>query len=974
MKKNLLFKSILNLSFQGKLYKLCILLFFSSTFSAWAQTQMTANKDAFSREKISMDANWRFAFGNPLSTDKDFTNGTSYFSYFAKAGYGDGAASKTFDDRAWRNIDLPHDWVAELPFDSKGTHSHGYKAVGRNFPESSVGWYRKTINIPESDLGKRISIDFDGVFRNSVVWVNGFYLGQEQSGYADFSYDITDYLNYGGNNVIAVRVDATMEEGWFYEGAGIYRHTWLTKTAPLHVARHGTFVVSDVKDNAAIISIKTNIVNNANAISTFDIEQNILDADGKSVGTTILKQQSLKVGAENEFSCSIDVQNPKLWSIETPYLHKLITIVKSDGKVIDRYETPFGIRTIRFDANEGFFLNGKNVKIKGTNNHQDHAGVGVAIPDALQDFRIKSLKEMGCNAYRTSHNPPTPEMLDACDRLGMLVLVENRLMGSNQEHFDLLKRMIVQDRNHPSVILWSMGNEEWAIEGNVTGNRIAASMQAFAQNLDPSRRITTAISGGWGVGISSAIDVMGFNYLTHGNIDDQHKKFPNQPAVGTEETTTSGTRGVYVDDKANGRMAATDRTPGGANTETGWKYFDARPFLAGLFYWTGFDYRGEPNPLSWPAVSSQFGIIDACGFPKDAFYYLKSVWTNEPVLHLLPHWNWKGSENKDINVWAYSNCDSVELFLNKKSQGRKPVPKNSHIEWIVKYQPGVLFAQGYKNGKKSITQQVETTGDPVSVQLLADRSTIKADGKDVSVLTVTVKDKKGLTVPVSSNEVTFTIEGPGKIIGVGNGDPGSHEPDKFIPSAKSIKITNWISLDVDNTENRTEINADFNDSAWPPAFRRTRNTGAAPAPVATPAKATVYRARFELKDIGQNDSITLMLNNLGEKQSIYVNGQIISKDLPKNDNGLLINIPRTSLHVGSNVIAVVALPLIERRRNASGDPGSIQILTPSDPWKRKVFNGLAQVIVQSTEKTGDIILKANAPGLTQAIIKLHVGE
>jgi len=830
--------------FQGIRYIGCLLIIFTSSFSIWSQVQ------PLTREKVSIDFDWRFAFGHPYDTNKDFTNGTGYFSYFAKAGYGDGAASKNFDDRAWRNLDLPHDWAVELPFDSKGTHSHGYKAIGRNFPENSIGWYRKTFIIPESDLGKRISIDFDGVFRNSIVWVNGFYLGTEPSGYAGFSYDITDYITYGGTNVIAVRVDNMMEEGWFYEGAGIYRHTWLTKTEPLHVAQNGCFVSTEVKENASAVAVKTTIQNEGKAEVTFEIEQTVLDAGGNSVGTTTQKQLTLKSGAEAEYACSMEVQNPKLWSIETPYLHKLVTKVLSGGLVVDRYETTFGIRTIRFDANEGFFLNGKKVKLKGTNNHQDHAGVGAAIPDALQDYRIKCLKEMGSNAYRCSHNPPTPELLDACDRLGMLVLDENRLMGTNQEHLDLLKRMMVRDRNHPSVILWSLGNEEWGIEGNVTGARIAATMQAFAQNIDPTRRITTAISGGWGAGISTVTDVMGFNYLTHGNIDEHHKKFPDQPAVGTEETTTSSTRGIYVDDKANGRMAPTDRTDAkGSSLETGWRYYEERPFLAGLFYWTGFDYKGEPNPLGWPAVLSEFGILDACGFPKDQFYYLKSVWTNEPVLHIFPHWNWKGEEGKPISVWAYSNCDEVELFLNKMSLGKQAVPKNSHIEWVVTYQPGVLLAQGYKNGKKTLLQKVETTDEPASVQLSADRTTINSDGKDVSVVTVVVKDKKGRVVPVAMNEVSFTLEGPGNIIGVGNGDPASHEPDRFIASAKSVKIGDWTSLNVDSTENR-----------------------------------------------------------------------------------------------------------------------------PANSWKRRVFNGLAQVIVQSTESAGEMVLKANAPGLTSAVLKLQVNK
>jgi len=711
---------------------LIICLFFLLATLTSVVAQQTQNPP---RERISMDSNWRFALGHAFDTDKDFTNGTSYFSYFAKAGYGDGAASGKFDDRAWRILDLPHDWAVELPFTNKGGHSHGYRAIGRNFPENSIGWYRKTFTIPQSDLGRRISIDFDGVFRNSVVWVNGFYLGQEHSGYAGFSYDITDYLNYGGENVVAVRVDATMEEGWFYEGAGIYRHTWLTKTSPLHIARYGTFVSSAVKDKSADISARVTIVNDSRKNATFEITQSIVDAEGKSLGTREEKKLILKPGNESEFSCTISIANPKLWSIETPYLHKLLTTVKSEGSVVDYYETTFGIRTLHFDASQGFFLNGKHVKLKGTNNHQDHAGVGAAIPDALQEFRIKRLKEMGSNAYRSSHNPPTPEMLDVCDRMGVLVIDENRLTGTNPEHLDLLKRMITRDRNHPSVFAWSIGNEEWSIEGNITGARIASTMQAYAQRLDSTRYITYANSG-WGSGISTVAEVMGFNYIFNGNIDKQHTDFPNQPGMGTEETTSRATRGVYVDDIPNAHTEATDRKPGGRSMEEGLKFYEARPFLSGLFFWTGFDHRGEPNPIGWPQVGSQCGIVDQCGFPKDMFYYLKAWWGNEPVLHLLPHWNWKGQEGQEIAVWAYSNCDEVELFLNKKSLGKQTVPKNSHLEWKVKYTAGILSASGFKNGKEIIKEKVETTGDPALLQLIPDRSSIKANGNDVSMITV----------------------------------------------------------------------------------------------------------------------------------------------------------------------------------------------------------------------------------------------
>jgi beta-galactosidase len=364
------------------------------------------------------------------------------------------------------------------------------------------------------------------VHRNSIVWVNGFYLGTEHSGYTSFSYDISDYLNYGDDNVVVVRVDATIEEGWYYEGAGIYRHAWLTKTAPLHVARYGTFVTTDVKDNFAVVTARTSVINESRESSTFDIEEVIIDAEGKTVAAGSKQQLSLPTGNQAEYFSLYNVIDPKLWSVETPYVHKLKTVIRSAGKVVDTYETSFGIRTVRFDANEGFFLNGKHVKIVGTNNHQDHAGVGTAIPDALQEYRIKRLKDMGSNAIRTSHNPPTPEFLDACDRIGMLVLDENRLMGSNEEHFICLERLIKRDRNHPCVVLWSLGNEEWAIESNIKGARVSATMQAYAQRLDSSRAFTVAVSGGWDKGSGMVTQVMGYNYIVQGDIDGHHAKFP----------------------------------------------------------------------------------------------------------------------------------------------------------------------------------------------------------------------------------------------------------------------------------------------------------------------------------------------------------------------------------------------------------------------------------------------------------------
>ncbi len=938
--------------------------------SIFAQEQANqTNKPVIGRERLLMDPGWRFAFGHSFDVGKDFNHATGYFSYFTKAGYGDGPASKDFDDRAWRKLDLPHDWCVELLFDSRGGHSHGYKTIGRDFPQNSVGWYRKTFSIPESDLGKRISIEFDGVFRNSIVWVNGFYLGTEHSGYSSFSYDITDYLNYGGDNVVAVRVDATMEEGWFYEGAGIYRHVWLTKTAPLHVARHGTFITTELKNRIARVTVRTTVVNESKNNSVFDIEENIIDAEGKTITSGSRKHVSLGSGNQQEYFSSYNLTKPKLWSVVKPYLYKLQTIIRSNGKVIDAYETVFGIRTVRFDPNEGFFLNGKHLKILGTCDHQDHAGVGTAIPDALQEYRVRRLKEMGSNAIRTSHNPPTPEFLDACDRLGMLVLDENRLMGINEEHLQCLEQFIKRDRNHPSVILWSLGNEEWAIEGNIKGARITATMQNFARHLDSSRAFTVASSGGWDDGIGTVSQVAGFNYIVHGNIDEHHRQFPWQAGIGSEETNTIGTRGIYETDDAQAHMAPKNLAADNPSAEFGWKFYTSRPFLSGLFYWTGFDYRGESNPYGWPAVSSQYGILDVCGFPKDIFYYFKSWWGNKPVLHIATHWNWH--EEKQIDVRVYSNCDEVELFLNTKSLGRKRMENNSHLEWPVKYEPGTLIAYGYKNNEKVITDKIETAGEPAAVKIIPDGgSIIKANGEDVSVITIQVVDSLGRIVPIAGNEISFSLKGPGKIIGVGNGDPSSHESDRYIESVQQLKIENLCARVELLTEPNPDVKFDADDSSWPKALDEQGNYN---VKANDSAKTVVIRGTFNLLDFDESAEVTLWPKSLGEEQAVYINGCLISGKIKRDDSVRPYKLDHAILRKGKNIFAAAGSPLKKRLQYdiLNTDPGIVQFVKLAGTWKRKVFNGLAQVIIQSDKQPGDIVLTAASAGLMDAVLKIQ---
>ncbi|MFC2138410.1 beta-galactosidase GalA [Bacteroidota bacterium] len=919
--------------------------------------QSCSHIDSYTRERIKLNQNWKFALGHATNAEKDFNNGTGYFSYLTKTGFGDGPAATNFDDRAWRILDIPHDWCVELPFAADGGHSHGYRAIGRKYPENSVGWYRKEFEISESDLGKRISIEFDGVHRNSIVWVNGFYLGTEICGSSPFSYDITDYLNYGDKNVVAVRVDATIEEGWYYEGAGIIRNVLLVKTNPLHVSEYGTFVTTDVSNNKAKITTRTTITNDTNSLAKFFIAEIIIDPNGNEVASGINKNLKLEPGKENEFINEFSVKNPMLWSIENPYLYKLITRVIKDNKVVDEYHTTFGIRTIKFDPDKGFFLNGENIKIVGTNLHQDHAGVGRALPYDLQEFRIKKLKEMGNNGVRCSHEPPASEFLDACDKLGMLVIDENRLMGINDYHYSNLERMIKRDRNHPSIVIWSLGNEEWAIEGNIKGERIAATMQEYAKRLDNTRAYTAACSGGWDNGIGRVTEVMGYNYMVQGDIDQHHKLFPWQSGIGSEESNTIGTRGIYISDHKNGHMAPTNRMPENVGTESGWKFYAERPFLSGIFFWTGFDYRGEPNPLGWPAVSSQFGIIDLCGFPKDIFYYLKAWWSNEPVLYLYPHWNWKGKEGEEMPVTVYSNCKEVELFLNGESLGKNEMEENGHLEWTVKYAPGKLEAKGLTQNNEEISYTVETSSKPAALQLHADKTSLDANNEDLSIITIMVNDDKERYHPTANVDVELSIEGPGKIIGVGNGDPSSHEPEVYMDEIQKIFIPGLKELPVDNLENRPETAFGFDDSNWEKAFLpKSDNWQDYIDPL------IVVRGNFELKNINENTIVTLFSKSIVENQSVYINGNLIASNITRDAPGQEYVIDLNILKEGKNDYAVVGerFRLQHQWDEPNKDPGVIQVINPVDKWKRKTFNGLAQVIIQSTNEPGEIILKATS--------------
>ena len=734
------------------------------------------------REQLLFDYGWKFKFGHGTDPSKDLNFGYGQAD-FAKTGEFK-FAKADFDDSDWRSLHLPHDWAVELPFvhDDSGSgdnplRSHGYKPLGRRYPETSVGWYRRAFEIPASEVGRRIWVEFDGAFRDVLVFVNGCFVGRSNNGYVPFRFDLTDFLAYGAKNYIVLRVDASFGDGWFYEGAGVYRHVWLLKTDAVHLGKWDSVVRSTVDGKVATLHLSTIVENGNSNAQKAKVKWKIVDARGATVATAETREQSIEDTGSTAFRATATLASPALWSVDAPNLYSAIVTVESEGKILDGERVSFGVRTVAFDANKGFFLNGESLKIQGTCNHQDHAGVGAALPDRLQWFRFAVLREMGCNAVRTSHNMPTPEWVDACDRMGMMMMCETRQLSSSAEGMRQLELMVKRYRNSPSVIIWSIGNEENQLQGPMAeqGARIAATMVRRCHELDPTRVVSAAVNADNRKGVSDAVDLVGFNY--HLDFPDAfHKDNPTRPVFGSETSSAVSTRGEYTTDW---QRNVVDSYHGVYELpELWWKFYGERNWTAGGFAWTGFDYRGEPSPFGWPSVNSNFGIVDLCGFPKDYFYYYKAWWRPEPLLHLFPHWNWHGKEGNEIPVWVYSNLDEVELLVNGKSAGVQKVPHLGHLEWKVKYEPGTIEARGSKDGKVVLIEKRETTGEPASIRLTADRIEIDADGEDIAVLKVEILDRQGRPVPTANNRIGFKVSGNGVLIGVGNGNPNCKESDK----------------------------------------------------------------------------------------------------------------------------------------------------------------------------------------------------
>jgi beta-galactosidase len=734
---------------------------------------------------------------NHVFSQRTITNFNKDWKFFL--GDDSTAAGYNYNDTKWRVLNLPHDWSIEGKFSKEypTTYNEGALPAG-------IGWYRKTFSIPLTAMDKRIYINFDGVYRNSEVWINGHYLGKRPNGYISFRYELTPYLKFGNEeNVIAVKVDNSGQpNSRWYTGSGIYRKVWLLTTNKIAIDEWGTYVTTSVSKNEhALVNITTNIKSEIKNKNDVLLVTKVFDAKGNVVAS----EQTNKLEIDSQelpVSQKLSISNPILWSIDNPVMYKAVSQVMLNGKVIDTYETPFGIRTFYFDAAKGFFLNGKHLKILGVCDHENLGALGAAVNKRAIERQLEILKAMGCNAVRTAHNPPSVELLDLCDKMGFIVMDEAfdmwmKAKNKKDYHLDFakwhkqdLQDMIKRDRNHPSIFMWSIGNEIRE-QFDSSGISIAKELVGIVKALDTTRSVTCALTENNPeknfIYQSGALDLLGFNYKLN-DYPDLPKKFPGQKIIASETMSALATRGHYdmpsdsirfwpPDSKTKFKgnpdltVSAYDNVCAywGSTHEEGWNAVKKYDFIAGLFVWSGFDFLGEPVPYSWPARSSYYGIIDLAGFPKDSYYMYQSEWTNKPVLHIFPHWNW--TPGKVVDVWAYyNNADEVELFLNGKSLGVKKKQGDSlHVMWRIPFEPGTLKAVSRLNGKTVLTREIKTAGKPAKIMLTADRNTIKADGTDLSFVTVKILDADGNVVPYADNLVTFDIKGEGFIAGVDNG-------------------------------------------------------------------------------------------------------------------------------------------------------------------------------------------------------------
>ena len=725
---------------------------------------------SFQRKHFNMDMDWRFHRGD---VEIDWGKGHADVYRSTKTGGGRGPATKrAYDDSAWERVDLPHDYMRESAYSHDGMKNHGYR-------EFTNGWYRKTFTLAPELKGKHAMLVFDGIATSSVIYLNGSVLYRSYNLYSEISLDVTDRLYYDRINTIAVYTRGDDIQGWWYEGAGIYRHVHLYMKDDLHIAHNGLWahpVLADKDKNLWRVELETTVENSGYEPCEIRIRARI--GDGEEVIAEGESEETLcPSDGQTAVNLFLKVNTPKLWDVDSPELYKLEVDVIKGGESVDSDSIRIGFRTFSIDADKGFFLNGRPLKIKGTCNHQDHAGVGVAVPDSVQYYRVRRLKEMGTNAYRCAHNPPAKEILDACDELGLIVMDENRTFETRKEAVENLENLIKRDRNHPSVIFYSLFNEE-PIQNSPEGAAIFRRLKSRVEKLDDSRLILGAVNDTMHRGGSGEyMDVFGLNYGL-GHIENIHREFPKMPIIGSENNSAVTTRGCYNSDRETLNVLNNydeEIVPWGSTVRDCWNVVRSHGYFAGIFIWTGFDYRGEPTPFEWPTSASLFGIMDSCGFPKDSYYFNQATFVDEPMMHILPHWN--RSEGETVRVMTVTNCDEVELFLNGRSLGRRPNDVCRQNEWQVRFEKGTLSAVGYRNGIAVAKAENKTAGKAAAVKLIADRMTIGNGGQDTVPVRVSVVDENGIEVPTADNLITFEIVGDGFVAGVGNGDANSHEPE-----------------------------------------------------------------------------------------------------------------------------------------------------------------------------------------------------
>lgn len=750
------------------------------------------------RHEFLLDREWRFLLGDGVEEAKK-THSDSYNS--SKAGQERGIPNMNFDDSDWRVVDVPHDYLTETDFSADNLISHGYKT-------RCNAWYRKSFKLPAEFAGKHIFLSFEGTAVTAQVYLNGSLMGRSFSAYAPLDIDITDRAFFGDRvNTIAVHIDGLTTEGWWYEGAGIYRHVKLYVKEPLHIAHDGLFIKPRLDESTAndwYIDCEATVENSAYTEGTYKLRTGIYDGDELIVSGES-EEAICPPDQKSVVSHTLRIANPKRWDVIEPKLYTAKVSLLHDGEVIDEDSARIGFRTFTVDNEKGFFLNGRPIKLMGTCNHQDHAGVGVAVPDSVQYYRIRRLKEMGTNAYRCSHNMPTKAVLDACDELGMLVMDENRRFESRPEVLAHVEAMVRRDRNHPSVVMYSLFNEE-PMQGTKEGGNIFRRMKSLVRRLDDTRLLTGAMNGGQDSpdGAAPYMDVTGINYNVPGGVEQYRRLYPNHPIVGSENNSAVSTRGCYKTDKAAHVLSCYDEevVPWGQLIKTTWKFTREHDWFGGIFIWTGFDYRGEPTPFDWPSIGSQFGIMDTCGFAKDSFWQNKACFTTFPMLHILPHWNW--SEGETVRVMTVTNCEEVELFLNGASLGRRKSDVCDQCIWEVGFVPGKLSAVAYNSGIAVAWAENVTAGAPKRIVIEPDRNYILNDGLDAIPVNFSVVDEKGVTVETADNLLNFELIGDCVLLGVGNGDPNclesDHEPRRSLfaghaqailqskPGAKKIKL------------------------------------------------------------------------------------------------------------------------------------------------------------------------------------------